>query len=93
MTSNGIKRRSRWYSIYEAPPKHMRTSLSLRRRAAVADVFQLKLDFDSYNDYNHHGAKLDDLDFNLNNNKDIAELLASGEWAEGPEGDDDDDVI
>ena len=62
-----------------------------RRRAAVADVFQLKLDFDSYNDFNHHGAKLDDLDFNLN--KDIDELLASGEWPEGPEDDEDDDPI
>jgi len=91
MTPNGIKRLSRWYSIYDAPPKHMRTSLSLRRRAAVADVFQLKLDFDSYNDFNNHGAKLDDLDFNLN--KDIDELLASGEWPEGPEDDEDDDPI
>lgn len=75
----------------DAPPKVMRTSLSLRRRAAVADVWQLKLDFDSYNDYNNLGAKLDDMDFNLN--KDIAELQASGEWPEGPtveeDGDDD----
>lgn len=69
----------------------MRTSPSLRRRAAVADVFQLKLDFDSYNDLNNHGAKLDDQDFNLS--EDIDELLASGEWPAGPEDDEDDDPI
>src|SRR4051812_11722763 len=30
-TIDGIKRRSQWYTIYDAPPKHMRTSLQLRR--------------------------------------------------------------
>jgi hypothetical protein len=71
VTPNRVKNRSRWYNIYDAPPKVMRTSLSRRRRAAVADMWQLKLDFDSYNDYNKLGAKLDDMDFNLN--KEIAE--------------------
>lgn len=49
-TQEGVKRRSRWYTLYEAPPKHMQASLQLRRRAALADVVQLELDFNSYND-------------------------------------------
>ena len=46
-TRDGIKRYSKWYPIFEAPPQIMRQSLGLRRKAALADVVQLKLDFDS----------------------------------------------
>ena len=71
VTADGVKRRSEWYGIFEAPTKIMRQSLALRRRAALADVLQLKLDFDSYNDNNVFGESLDELDFNFN--KDIEE--------------------
>lgn len=88
-TPGGFKRRSQWYTIYEAPPKHMRTSLQLRRRAALSDVIQLQLDFESYNDFNKFGEKLDPPDFDYN--KDIAELKQSAEWPEGPDMDEEED--
>ena len=53
-------------------------------------MVQFQFDFDSYNDYNNPGAMLDDMNFNLNK-KDVAELLASGEWPEGPTVEDDGD--
>ena len=68
----------------------MRTSLSLRRRAALQDVYQLQLDFESYNDYNKFGEKLDPMDFDYN--KDLRELKQSAEWPEGPEGPPDEDT-
>ncbi|MEX2051611.1 MAG: hypothetical protein WD944_10320, partial [Steroidobacteraceae bacterium] len=54
-SADGPKKRSRWYEIYEAPAKHMRASLALRRRAAPADVAQLNLDLESYNENNYRG--------------------------------------
>lgn len=71
-TKDGIKRYSTWYDIYEMPPEKMRGSLQLRRRAALADVQQLKFDFDSYNDNNNFGATLQAMDFDFN--KDLAEM-------------------
>lgn len=71
-TPEGTKRRSRYYEIYDAPVKHMQASLQLRRRAALADVHQLDLDFDSYNDNNRRGETLQPMDFNFN--KDLEEM-------------------
>lgn len=65
-TVDGPKRRSRWFSIFEAPPAHMQLSLALRRSMALADCQQLELDLRSYNDNNVHEAHLDDLDYNFN---------------------------
>jgi len=90
-TSKGLKRRSRWYTIYDAPPQHMKVALSFRRRAALSDVLQLKLDFDSYNDYNKFGATLEEMDFDFN--KDIEESSQPEDWNEqgDPESDGSDD--
>jgi hypothetical protein len=88
-TPEGEKRSSTWYQKDDAPPGHMRVSLQQRRQSALADVRQLKLDFDSYNDNNAFGATLPDLDFDFN--KDIEELAmpthypADGEEEEGEE--------
>ena len=60
------------YSIENAPPEHMRQSCSLRRRSALRDVLQLKLDFDSYNENNKFGVELPPLDFDFN--KDVEEM-------------------
>lgn len=70
-TADGVKQRSRWYAIFQAPPDHMKQSLQLRRRAAVQDILQLDLDFHSYNDNNVFSAKLPPMDYDLN--KDVAE--------------------
>jgi|SRR5215213_6079177 hypothetical protein len=80
VTPDGVKKRSKWFPLFEAPPKHMTASLSLRRRSALADVLQLKLDFDSYNDNNVHGATLPEPDFDFN--KDIEEMSLPSTYPE-----------
>jgi hypothetical protein len=65
-TQDGVKRRSKWYSIFEAPAPHMHLSLALRRSMALSDCQQLELDLRSYNDNNIHSAVLPNLDYNFN---------------------------
>lgn len=65
------KTTSRAYDIFNAPPDHMKLSLSLRRRSALKDVAQLELDLQSYNDNNKFGETLDGFDYNFN--KDLEE--------------------
>ena len=65
-TADGPKRRSRWYTIYEAPPNHIKVAFQFRCRAALSDVLQLTLDFESYNDFNSFQATLEPMDFNFN---------------------------
>ena len=77
----------RWVDITTAPPKQMKLSLTVRREAAFADVFQLKTDLDSYNDNNSFGAKLE-MDFNYN--LDLQERSLPGEYPVKPPDDDDD---
>jgi len=90
-TPEGPKRRSRWFGIYDAPPEHMMASLQLRRRAAVSDVHQLSLDWESYNENNHRGAALPSMDFNFN--KDLEEFKQSATYPEEPPTDDDDESV
>jgi hypothetical protein len=81
-TADGPRLRSIWYSLFEMPPQKARLSFQLRRRAALRDVVQLKLDFDSYNDNNEFRAQLDAPDFNFN--KDIEEMSQPTEYGEEP---------
>ena len=77
-TSDGVRVRSTWYPIFQMPPEKARASFQMRRRAALADVVQLKFDFDSYNDNNGFKAQLEPPDFNFN--KDLLELEQPTEW-------------
>lgn len=61
-----------WADLFKATPKHMRVSMQQRRRGILADARQHKIDVDSYNDNNVHGAKLPLFDYNLN--PDLEEL-------------------
>jgi hypothetical protein len=89
-TADGVKRRSRWYTIYEAPPNHIKVAFQFRRRAALSDVMQLTLDFDSYNDFNKFSATLEPMDFNFN--KDLEEQNQPPDWPEeDPENDGEDE--
>ena len=65
-TQEGPKRRSRWYTLFQAPPAHMQLSGALRRNMALSDCLQLELDLRSYNDNNVHGATLPKQDYNFN---------------------------
>ena len=78
MTQDGMRRLSTWYKIFDAPPKIMRQSMQLRRRAALADVVQLKIDFDSYNENNIFREAIEPLDFDFN--KDIEEMKMPTEY-------------
>jgi hypothetical protein len=73
-TQDGVKRRSKWYSIFEAPAAHMHLSLALRRSMALSDCQQLELDLRSYNDNNVHSAVLPNLDYNFNLDIEEADL-------------------
>jgi hypothetical protein len=90
-TPDGIKRRSRWWEIYSAPAKEMRAALQLRRSMAVADVVQLSIDFDSYNENNVLGETLEPMDYNFN--EDVAEKKLPTVYPEGPEDDEIDEEI
>lgn len=90
-TSEGIKRRSRWWEINNAPPQEMWAALQLRRNMMVADAVQLSIDFDSYNDNNVFGATLEPMDYDLN--EDVREKRLPTSYPEGPEEDEEDDII
>lgn len=71
-TPDGPKRRSKFYTAFQAPPEVARQALALDRKQALNTVLQMKLDFDSYNDNNTYGASLDPLDVNFQ--KDLDEM-------------------
>lgn len=81
VTPQGTKQQSTWYPIYQTHGDVIRQSFQLRRRRALADVSQLSLDFESWNDFNDFGEKLDPLDFNFNT--DLEEMKLPVEYPEG----------
>jgi hypothetical protein len=81
------KTTSRAYDIFNAPPDHMKLSLSLRRRSALKDVAQLELDLQSYNDNNKFGETIEGFDYNFN--KDLEEGAMPTDYpSEAPEDND-----
>jgi hypothetical protein len=89
MTSDGPKRRSKFYAVFQAPPEVARQALALDRKQALTTVLQMKLDFDSYNDNNEFGAMLDPLDVNFQ--KDLDEMSLPDEYDPDLDEDEDDD--
>jgi hypothetical protein len=63
-----------WADIEEARPEQMERSFALRRRQILGDCHQLKIDADSYNDNNAHGAAIQ-LMFDFRD--DLAEMEAA----------------
>jgi hypothetical protein len=88
-TPRGIKRFSRWLPLFDAPAEHMRLSAQLRRKSAFADVRQLALDLESYNDNNHFGGTIPIPSFDFN--QDIEDSRQSTSYNEEPEDDESDD--
>jgi hypothetical protein len=83
-TPDGLRWRSKWWRTFEMPPEKMRTAGQLRRRGAFNDVYQIHIDFTSYNDNNVFGAQLDNLDFNFNKDIEEADLPTEYPDADGP---------
>jgi hypothetical protein len=71
----------RWADIEDAPPDHMRLSLSQRRGAILGDCKQLKTDMESYNDNNQHGATLQ---MSLNFEDDLSEMEQPTDYPDSP---------
>jgi hypothetical protein len=88
-TEDGLKRVSRFYPIFKAPPDVVRQALALDRRQALATAKQMKLDFDSYNDNNEFGVTLEPLDMDLN--KDLDEMSRPSTYDPGLDDLDDDE--
>lgn len=65
------RQRYLWADIESAPPEHMKVSLQQRRRSTLGDLKQLKIDQDSYNENNKHGAQIQ-LSFDFT--EDLAEM-------------------
>lgn len=79
-----------WDDILTARPEHMRVSFTQRRTGISYDVKQHSLDFDSYQENNVHGAKLEPYDYNFN--LDLAEMEQSTEYPDArPEDEEDED--
>ena len=87
-TPDGEKLRPLYKELFHAPAEHMRASFQLRRRGVVRDVLQMDLDFQSYNDNNVFGTKLDKMDYDIN--KDLDELNMPITYPDGLDDDDDD---
>jgi len=84
-TPDGMKRRSKWWELFTTHAKEIQAALQLRRRMALADVVQLNIDFDSYNENNVLGETLEPMDFNFN--EDLKEKRLPTTYPEGPEDD------
>lgn len=68
-----------WADIELAPPEHMKMSLQQRRGYIVFDCVQLKIDLDSYNDNNKHGAEIQMI---LDFTEDVNERMMPSEYPE-----------
>lgn len=87
-TPEGLRWRSKWWRTFEMPPEKMRAAGQLRRRSAFNDVYQIHIDFESYNDNNVFKAAIEPLDFDFN--KDIEEAALPTEYPDGPTLEDED---
>jgi hypothetical protein len=89
VTPDGVKRFSRWLSLFDAPAEHMRVSAQVRRKAAFADVRQLTLDLESWNENNKSGDTIPIPSFDFD--QDIADSRQPTKYIED-DPDDGDDV-
>ena len=87
-TPQGLKRYSRWLPLFEAPPGHMRLSGQLRRKSAYADVRQLTLDLESWNENNSYGETIPIPSFNFD--QDLEDSRQPTTYNEEPDDDGDD---
>lgn len=69
--SGGTEQHVFWADLRTAPPEHVELAFQQRRSQIVGDCRQLKVDVDSYNEYNSHGGYYQLL---LDFTDDVAEL-------------------
>jgi len=89
MTPDGPKRESRFYPTFKAPTEIATQHFALSRRQTLTTVYQMKLDFDSYNDNNEFSTILPDLDLNFQ--KDLDEMSLPDEYDPDLDDEEDDD--
>lgn len=89
MTTEGPKRLARYYPLFQSPAEIARVFFSYKRRAALHDVMQLDLDFESWADNNVFHETLERPDYNFN--IDMEELKQPIEYIEDAEDSEEDD--
>jgi hypothetical protein len=87
MTTDGPRRMARYYPLFQSPAAIARIFFSYKRKAALHDVMQLDLDFESWSDNNVFRDSLDRPDYNFNT--DMEELKQPTVYLESLENDDD----
>lgn len=88
-TADGSKFESRFFPLFKAPPSVARQHFALERRRAVENVYQMKLNFDSYNDNNEFNFKMREPNYNFQ--ADIDDMEQPTEYPENPEEDESQD--
>ena len=89
MTVDGPKRLARYYPLFQSPAEIARVFFSYKRKAALHDVMQLDLDFESWSDNNVFKQALERPDYNFN--IDMEELKQPIEYVEPVDGEDEED--
>ena len=85
VTPEGVRHLARYYPLFDSPAEIARVFFSWKRKAALSDVRQLNLDFESWLDNNKFGDTLERPDYNFN--VDIEEMKQPTEYPEDEEED------
>lgn len=89
-TGKGVRRRSRWLPLFEAPEEFAKAFFAWRRNGAVADIVSSETDRESYNENNVHGANVQQPSLDFTN--DVAEKKLPPTYpGEAPDTDDEDE--
>jgi len=88
VTPEGVRHLARYYPLFDSPAEIARVFFSWKRKAALSDVRQLNLDFESWLDNNKFGDTLERPDYNFN--VDIEEMKQPTEYPEDEEEDEED---
>lgn len=89
ITAEGVKYRAHYYPLFDSPAEIARVFFSWKRKAALNDVLQMNLDFESWLDNNKFGDTLEKPDYNFN--LDLEEMKEPTEYPEDAEPDEEED--
>jgi hypothetical protein len=90
-SKSGLRRRSRWLPLFQAPEEFAKAFFAWRRNGALADVVASETDRESYNENNVHGARIEQpsLDFTI----DVIEKKLPASYPQSAPDDEDEDDL